>query len=541
MEKRKQRRIGCLLLFLVMVALPSFLIRRQLRQDRLSAQLIATLKEVPSHFEIDYDAEAEKIAQGRERLKQVTRRKEVQVARLLQEGADPNVRDFGTVKRSFWEEAKFLLKQMFKHSPATASLPRSALSIAVQADNTVMVTALLKAGANDVNAEIETTDGRNYRFPLVNYAANVGNLEIVKELCAREADIHKLNSQSEIILQSALEGSGRYDVPSNRDADVAWLLDHRRRTEIFHLLQAKGAKVEANSETGHALLFAAAGGDFLELTRELLAAGVPANARPEWVVYPPEFTALDYAVTIDDIALVKLLLQYGASTEDAHSEAAILYVKSPAVARLLLVHGADIHAICRRGKREGANALNFACINGDAKVISFLIEHGLDVNSTKEYSSPITEAAEYGGVEAVRLLLKHGAKVGPKSPGADALCMAIAESHFDSAKLILRYGAAVNSKEGSPLTEAANQDNFDMALELLKRGANVNAGKGEALLAACESCDEDLVDLLLQYGADPMVRASDGTTAIQIAEQNADPPEDANGIIALLKDYGAKR
>lgn len=204
---------------------------------------------------------------------------------------------------------------------------------------------------------------------------------------------------------------------------------------------------------------------------------------------------------------------------------------------LLLAHGADIHAVEQRGKRQGDNALNFACIRGDTKVISFLVEHGLDAN----VGGPISEAASYGGVEDVRVLLKHGAKVGPNSPGSDALFNAIAESHFESARLILRYGAAVNSKEYGPLAEAVSQGEVGMVLELLKRGANVNAGEGEALLTACRDCDEDLVELLLEHGADPTLRADDGTTTIQATKQNADPLEDADGIIALLKDYGAKR
>jgi hypothetical protein len=53
--------------------------------------------------------------------------------------------------------------------------------------------------------------------------------------------------------------------------------------------------------------------------------------------------------------------------------------------------------------------------------------------------------------------------------------------------------------------------------------------------------EESTVVRLLQEGADPTVRADDGSTAIQAAKQNADPPADADGIIALLKDYGAKR
>jgi ankyrin repeat protein len=543
MNGRKQRRMGCLIFLLLIVVLPGLLIRRQLRRERLSVQLVATVKDVLSLSETNYDPTEDKNGRERERLRQQRRNEEGEVVRLLKEGADPDVRDLAAVKLSFWEQVKFVLKRMFRRSPAPASLPRSALAIAVEADDAAIVTALLKAGANDVNAEIETR-GDSARFPLVNYGAYNGDLDIVKELCAHGADIHKLsqlyNPAGEPILLSTLSGSNLYRSYRHKVTEVSEDLERRRRTKIFHLLLAKGAKYQPNSKDGYALLHAATEGDFLEVTRELLAAGVPTNAEPKWLDYTPEYSPLDAAANSDDIALVKLLLQYGASTRDPQSESPMLGLKSPEMARLLMEHGADIHATHMRGKYSGQNALNYACIEGETKLVAFLIAQGLSVNSS-DYTSPINQAAEYGNVETVRLLLEHGAKVGPKSPGAEALFLAIAEQKFDSAKLILRYGAAVNAKEGAPLGEATRQDNAAMALELLKRGANVNAGKGEALIAACESCDEDLVELLLEYGADPNVRSDDGTTAIQTAQQNADPQSDADGIIALLKDYGAKR
>ena len=528
---------------LSIVALPGLLVWREMRRERLSAQLLTTLKDLQSLAYTTYNAEEDKNGRELGRLKQQVRSDEGKAVRLLQAGADPDVRDFASVKRDFWQEAKFLLKRMFRHSPASASLPRSALSFAVEADDAVIVMALLKAGANDVNAEIETPGGFN-RFPLVNYGAYNGNLEIVQELCAHGADVHKLSSTSvpevEPILQTTLEGTSRYSGSLHNFMEVSQNLERKRRTEIFHLLLAKGAKYEANSKEGYALLRAAAESDFLEVTRELLAAGVPPNARPKWLDYTPEFSPLDAASNNDDIPLVKLLLQYGALTRDPQSESPVLGLKSTEMANLLMQHGADIHAIHTRGKYSGQNALNYACIEGETKVAAFLIAQGLNPNSGGEYSSPIDQAAEYGNVETVQLLLEHGAKIGPNSPGDDALFLAIAEQRFDSARLLLRYGAAVNPKTGSPLVEAAQQDDIGMVLELLKRGANVHAGKEGTLFAACESCNEDLVELLLEHGADPTVRYN-GMTAIETTKENADPLEDADGIIALLKAYGAKR
>jgi len=544
MKPHVPRRTGCLILILLIVGVPGVLLWREWRQERLSAQLLTALKDLYSIAEIDYDPADDKNGSQRQALKQEAVRKEAQVVRLLQEGADPNIRDFGPVKRGFWEEAKFLLKQIFGRHSAADALPPSALAFAVQADDAVVVAALLKAGANDVNAEIATQDGE-IRSPLVNYGAYNGNLEIVKDLCAHGADIHKLIQgyapTGAPILLCTLSGSNRYRSYQHRVMEVSEDLERQHRVEIFHLLLAKGAKYEVNAPEGYALLSAAVEDDLLALTRELLAAGVLPNANPDWPDDPPEITALDYAAMTDDSALVNLLLEHGALTNDDRSEPSILYAQSPGIAKLLLKHGADLQGVRMRGKRSGENALNFACIKGDTEMAAFLIERGLDVNTGGEYASPINEAATYGNVETVRLLLKHGAKVGLKSSGADALTLAIAEQHFESAKLIVRYGAAVNAKDSAPLGEAARQDNVEIVLELLKRGADVNAGKGEALIAACESCDEDLVEVLLEHGANPNVRSDDGKTAMQTAKESADPPSDADGIITLLKKYGAKR
>jgi ankyrin repeat protein len=551
MNGRKQLRIGCLLFCLLIVVLPGFLIWLELRQERLSGQLLTTLKDVQSISEINYDPEDGKDVRQRESLKKQIRLDEAKAVRLIQEGADPNVRDFPMVKRTLWEEVKFLLKRTFRRPSAATSLPHSALAIAVQGEDAVIVNALLNAGANDVNAEIET-DGDALKFPLVNYGAYTGNLEIVRGLSAHGADLHKISRnyipEGETILHSVLEGSNLYRSYRHKVTDVSDDLDRKRRIEIFHLLLAKGVHYEPNSKEGYELLCAATGRDLAELTRDMLAAGVPPNPQPKWLDTPPEYPPLDSAVASDDIAAVKLLLQYGARIRDEHEEAPILYVKSLKMAKLLLGLGADIHAVQNWGKRSGENALNFACIDGNTEVALFLLEHGLNVNSGGEFSSPIDQAAEYGGFQTVRLLLQHGAKVGPGSPGADALWLAIAEQHFDSAKLLLQYGAAVNPRLATPrsdteypLAEAARQDNADMALDLLKHGADVNAGNGEALLEACESCDEDLVEMLLEHGANPNIQSQDGTTAIQAARESADPPEDADGIVALLKRYGAKK
>jgi len=301
-----------------------------MRRERLSAQLVADIREVQALTEIRED----KIGSRLDALKEQTRRKEAMVVRLLQEGADPNARDFASQQPRFWEMTLSLLNRMFGHQPAPESLPPSALAIAVQADDTVVATALLQAGASDVNAKIQPT-GDSDQFPLVNYSVHLGNLEIVKALCAHRADLHKRTLWGHPILEAVLAGQTSYRYPQNKAADISQRYDVGRRTEIFHLLQAQGVQYEANSKDGYERLLEAVDGNFLEVTKELLAAGVSPNAKQEWSHSFP-YAPLRCAVEHNNPALVKLLLQYGAP-KDANSE------------KLLLEHRAGIHPWGNRG------------------------------------------------------------------------------------------------------------------------------------------------------------------------------------------------
>ncbi|MCW3053523.1 MAG: hypothetical protein JWN14_2693, partial [Chthonomonadales bacterium] len=317
MKGRKQLRIGCLfslLLFVgAMVVLPCLIVGRAMRQERLSGQLLTTIKGVLSRLD-KHDWDFEKAAL--EKARQQNLEDEATVVRLLREGADPNVRDFPVGKRTLWEEVRFQLKRILKPPPTSGTLPPSALALAVQADDTAIVTALLKAGANDVNGHVDFGLGV-WSSPLVNYAASVANLEIVRALCAHGADIHQLGSirraANASILQSALGDDCDYTDTMILDTDETTRRKGKARIEIFRLLLTLGAKYDPNSAAGGSLLDAATKGDYLEVAQQLLAAGVPPHVVADPSDRPANYTPLDNAVATDDIALVKLLLRYGAS------------------------------------------------------------------------------------------------------------------------------------------------------------------------------------------------------------------------------------
>jgi len=530
MNARKQRKAACLLTLSLLVGCSCLLVWRERRQERLSAQLLAVVKEglLHSHRDSGGQAQGDSFPSS-----------EVEVTRLLQAGADPNARDDPENNRTLREEIWYLLRRMFTHPVSGQSLPPSALNIAVHAGDASIVTVLLQAGADDINAEILSPVAR---YPAVNYAAQFGDLEVVWALCIRRADLNRTDSEGESALLVSLEALDNEAVAYDRATAADVDRERKRRSEIFHLLLAQGAHFQAGSQ-GQALLCAAAEGGFFDVARELLAAGVSPDAAWHKPDGTQALSPLAAAVKNEDLPLVKLLLQQGATTKDPSRESPLVFAHRPEMAALLLAHGADRRAVVLEGKRGGENVLALACHNNEMQMVKFWIAHGIEINSghAAYYDSPIVEAARYGDVSMVRLLLEHGAKVGPQSPGAHARWLAIAESASESAGLILHHGAAVNSKENSPLVEAALQDDYDIAQELLERGADATAEHGMALLYACEACDEDLVALLLKHGVNPNARTDEGMTPAQLAKENADPPEDADRIIALLKRYGAKR
>lgn len=74
---------------------------------------------------------------------------------------------------------------------------------------------------------------------------------------------------------------------------------------------------------------------------------------------------------------------------------------------LLVENGADIYDF----DDEGVSIFDMSITYNNIEVVSFLIEKGVDVNSTNRRSkfTPLMAAASYGRLEIVKLLLMHGA------------------------------------------------------------------------------------------------------------------------------------
>jgi ankyrin repeat protein len=108
------------------------------------------------------------------------------------------------------------------------------------------------------------------------------------------------------------------------------------------------------------------------------------------------------------------------------------------VCRLLIEHGADIHA-----KHDGA--LRWAAGNGHKGVCRLLIEHGADIHANDDCA--LRGAAEYGNEGVCRLLIEHGADI--NADDDYALIWAARNGHEDVCRFLLELDPSM-AKHISP-------------------------------------------------------------------------------------------
>jgi len=128
-----------------------------------------------------------------------------------------------------------------------------------------------------------------------------------------------------------------------------------------------------------------------------------------------ESTPLHYAVMKKDIAIVRLLLDYGADVNArntlGHTPLHIATCIGEKYAMELLIgKGASLEAP-DRAKRE--TPLHYAVARGDAQIIELLLERGAYINAqNKDGETPLHIACKQGREDIATLLLAAGAEAG---------------------------------------------------------------------------------------------------------------------------------
>ena len=177
--------------------------------------------------------------------------------------------------------------------------------------------------------------------------------------------------------------------------------------------------------------------------RALLATGASASAREV-----DGTTALDWAISRDDLEMVELLI--GA--------------------------GADVTA----KNRYGVTPLLLAANNAGVAVVDRLLMAGADANTAlSEGETPLMTAARGGKTEVVRALYRAGANVNTKESwhGQTALMWAAANNYPETIRVLKEFGAEVNSRSEGGFTAllfAAREGSTEAVETLLQLGADVN-------------------------------------------------------------------
>lgn len=388
-------------------------------------------------------------------------------------------------------------------------------------------------------------------------AAEVGNVQALKELIANGADLTVRNKFDYTALHAA--------VVANQPAAVKFLLQagipvdedsangtplilaakhgHAGCAEI--LLQA-GASTEMRCDGCTALYFAAES-DFKESVCLLLLHGASANTDS---LFTGE-TVLETAIKKNNQDVVRLLLLGGADTEQLNaagltpyqvalkadrSEIAALLAPPKQVngdqlaaaleaaiatgnvelVETLLDCGADPSTLLPQAKMP---AVSRAMWNDQAEIVQLLVNRGARLLDREGNHRPYIEAVVCGYTWVVEELLSFGLDANTTDEyGHSFLYIAVKNDHTYTAALLLEHGAEVNKTDSAGdtvLHYASRFGNNDMVKTLIEAGADVNAVNkdGETpLTKAVLGNNRSNIQSLLAAGAKP-----DGGNAVAVA------------------------
>ena len=297
---------------------------------------------------------------------------------------------------------------------------------------------------------------------------------------------------------------------------LAWAI-YLDQENTVDLLMNAGAKVNTVDEYGDTPLTLACANGNGAVIGKLLGAGADPNAA-RW----DGETALMLAARSGNAEAVELLLSKGAKVDATES-------------------------------RKGQNALMWAAAEGHPEVVDVLLKGGAKASSVSMSGfTPLVFAVQKGDAKSVLSLLTAGADVNYSVPsGQSVLEIAVNGGKNQVADVLLAQGANVNSADKlgtTPLHVAAQAGNVELLKKLLAKGADPNArtskaapeAKGAAagpfrgppgeltpLHLAAKANHEDVMRLLVAAGADPKLKAQDGTTLLMSAA--------GSGHVAVVK------
>lgn len=245
------------------------------------------------------------------------------------------------------------------------------------------------------------------------------------------------------------------------------------------------------------------------------------------------------------VDIVAILIDYGAdpNMRIVGGKTTPLYVAvdknlDTEVIEMLLDRDADIYAVSRNSLGPGLEdetALHAAARNPNQRVLSFLLERGVDINAAYlghriegPYAdqTPLHSAAlRNPNPDVIMLMLDHGADIEAKDlEGRTPLHWAARNSTPQALALLLDHGSDVDKRDRqgwTPLHWAIREQNHTTVGLLLRRGADPNSvsnvGSTPLHSAAKYFAEPHIIKLLIDHGADIDARNGEGNDPCKIS------------------------
>jgi len=427
-----------------------------------------------------------------------------------------------------------------------------------------IVLYLLDQGAN-VNAFVP-----NYDSP-IDLAARNGHTEVARVLAARGALIGRPVAAVACNNVERLRQLVKEDPELLEKTWNSWVWNeehtllhhaaHHGSVECIAALVALGADPKALDSGGCTPLMIAAAAGHLDAVRELLKHDDRIDLASKY-----GWTPLVFAASREREAVVRLLLERGADydlltavargdlarvkalvegrpdlvkEEEARDQSPLTWAavhNHPEVLTWLIDHGADINY---HNDYDGS-VLSVAAWNGHTAIVKILLDRGADIElgaGKDAYGTPLHHACWQGNLELVRLLLDRGAQINSENNGHETpLGFAVGEGRIDVIRYLLDRGADPN-KSGL-VASAALENRIEIAQLLLGRGAEA----GKAIHYAAEKGNLPLVQLLLRYPVDRSLRDDESRTPLHRAAMCRDyyyeRQDQYRKIVDLLLEHG---